>query len=91
MAASLKADGPFEEGSFTSLQLALAAHSSGRLALQRCPHGGAPSGCNVCHLFYFQIEVDDLPIKSKNSLLMMSGGIWRKWLQWRHFQHRVRL
>lgn len=79
MAASLKADGPVWGGvSFTSLQLALAGHSSGCLALLSCPHDGAPRGWNVCHLFYFQIKVDDLPIKSKNSLLMMSGGIWRK-------------
>lgn len=78
MAASLKADGPVWGVSFTSLQLALAGHSSGCLALLSCPHDGAPRGWNVCHLFYFQIKVDDLPIKSKNSLLMMSGGIWRK-------------
>lgn len=76
MAASLKADGPIRGVSFTSLQLALAGHSSGCLALLSCPHDGAPRGWNVCHLFYFQIKVDDLPIKSKNSLLMMSGGIW---------------
>lgn len=64
MAASLKAVGPIWGGvSFTSLQLGLAEHSSGCPALLSCPHDGPPRGWNVCHLFYFQIKVDDLPIK----------------------------
>lgn len=64
MAASLKAAGPvWGRVSFTSLQLALAGHSSGCLALLSCPHDGTPRGWNVCHLFHVQIKVDDLPIK----------------------------
>lgn len=47
----------------TPLQLALARHSSGCPTLLSCPHDGAPGGWNVCHFFYFQIKVDDLPIK----------------------------
>lgn len=80
MAVSLKSDGSVWGGgvSFTTLQHALAGHSSGCLALLSCPHDGALRGWNVCHLFYFQIKLDDLPIKSKNSFLMMSGDIWRE-------------
>lgn len=68
-----------EEGaSFTSVQLRLWLGFCQTAYLccdaRTVSRQGAP---NVCHLFYFQLKVDGLPIKLSSG--GFDGGIWKKY------------
>lgn len=52
----------------------LAGLLSNCMSLLRCPRSVTPRGPNGCHLFYFQLKVDGLPIKPPSACF--DGGIW---------------
>lgn len=52
----------------------LAGLLSNCMSLLRCPLSVTPRGPNVCHLFYFQLKVDGLPIKPLSACF--DAGIW---------------